>query len=101
MFYFTSTQRWCSGQEMRNNFNGETQCNTRENTNMTPNAVTIAFPPLSTLNITREIYLVRELSDVHLKPLLNLIQSLGVRLIRYEGDGQTLGTKPASSCYSM
>ena len=48
----------------------------------------------SPLNVRGEIDLVRQLRDVHLKPLLHLIQGLSVRLVADEGDGQTLGTKP-------
>merc|ERR1712203_775251 len=55
----------------------------------------------SPLNVRGEIDLVRQLRDVHLKPLLHLIQGLSVRLVADEGDGQTLGTKPASPSNSV
>ena len=41
-------------------------------------------------NIGGEVDLVGELCDVHLEPLLHLVQNLGVRLLGHQGDGQTL-----------
>ena len=49
---------------------------------------------LSSLDVGGEIDLVGQLRDVHLKPLLHLVQGLRVRLVADEGDSQTLGTKP-------
>ena len=49
---------------------------------------------LSSLDVWGEINLIRQLSDVHLEPLLHLIEGLRVRLIADKGDGQTLGAKP-------
>ena len=49
----------------------------------------------SSLNVGGEIDLVGQLRDVHLEPLLHLVQGLGVRLVADKGDSQTLGTKPA------
>ena len=49
---------------------------------------------LSSLDVGGEIDLVRQLRDVHLEPLLHLVQGLGIRLVADEGDSQTLGTKP-------
>ena len=45
---------------------------------------------LATLNVRGEVDLVRELCDVHLEPLLHLVQDLGVGLVRHEGDSKTL-----------
>ena len=50
---------------------------------------------LSPLDVAGEVDLVGQLGDVHLEPLLHLIQSLRVRLVTYEGNGQTLGSEPA------
>ena len=49
---------------------------------------------LSSLDVGWEINLIRQLSDVHLEPLLHLIEGLGVGLVTDKGDGQTLGAKP-------
>ena len=56
---------------------------------------------LSTLNITAEVNLVWQLGDVDLEPVLDLVENLGVALVTDEGDGQTLGTKPAGSGHSV
>ena len=45
---------------------------------------------LASLDVGREVDLVGQLGDVHLEPLLHLVQDLGVRLLGHEGDGQTL-----------
>ena len=50
---------------------------------------------LAALNVAAEVNLVRQLSDVHLESVLDLVENLGVRLVTDEGDGQTLGTEPA------
>ena len=42
---------------------------------------------LSPLDVAGEVDLVGQLGDVHLEPLLHLVQSLRVRLVTYEGDG--------------
>ena len=52
---------------------------------------------LSSLDVGGEIDLVRQLRDVHLEPLLHLVQGLGVGLVADEGDSQTFGTKPTIS----
>ena len=49
---------------------------------------------LSSLNVGGEIDLVGQLRDVHLEPLLDLIQRLGIRLVTDEGNGQAFGSKP-------
>ena len=41
---------------------------------------------LSPLDVAGEVDLVGQLGDVHLEPLLHLVQSLRVRLVTYEGD---------------
>merc|ERR550517_330433 len=51
---------------------------------------------LTSLNVAAEVDLVRQLGDVHLEPVLYLVEDLGVSLIADEGDGQTLGSEPAS-----
>ena len=42
---------------------------------------------LSPLDVAGEVDLVGQLGDVHLEPLLHLVQSLRVRLVTYERDG--------------
>ena len=42
---------------------------------------------LSPLDVAGEVDLVGQLSDVHLEPLLHLVQGLRVRLVTNEGDG--------------
>ena len=49
---------------------------------------------LTSLNVAAEVDLVRQLSDVHLESVLDLVENLGVGLVADEGDSQTLGTKP-------
>ena len=49
---------------------------------------------LTSLNVAAEVDLVRQLGDVHLEPVLYLVEDLGVSLIADEGDGQTLGSEP-------
>merc|ERR1719414_2419040 len=56
---------------------------------------------LSTLNVTAEVNLIWQLSDVHLEPVLHLVEDLGVALVTDEGDGQTLGAESASSGHSV
>ena len=56
---------------------------------------------LASLNVAAEVNLVRQLSDVHLEPVLYLVENLGVGLVAHEGDGQTLGTEPSSPGDSM
>ena len=48
---------------------------------------------LTPFNVAAEIDLVRQLSDVHLEPVLDLVEDLGVSFIADEGDGQTLGAE--------
>ncbi len=45
---------------------------------------------LSTLNVSGEVNLFREFGDVNLESVLNLVEDLGVSLIRHEGDGEAL-----------
>ena len=45
-------------------------------------------------DVAKEIDLVRQLRDVHLEALLHIVEGLGVRLVRHQGDGQALGTEP-------
>ena len=52
---------------------------------------------LSALDITAEIDLVRQLRDVHLESVLDLVEDLGVSLVTDEGDGQTFGSKSSGS----
>ena len=49
---------------------------------------------LSALDVAGQIDLVGQLRDVHLEALLHLVEGLGVRLVRHEGDGQALGAEP-------
>ena len=56
---------------------------------------------LAAFNVTAQVDLVWELRDVHLEPVLDLVEDLGVALVRHEGDGETLGSKPASSGHPM
>ena len=51
---------------------------------------------LSSLNVTAQINLIRQLSDVDLEPILNLVENLGVTLITHKGDGQPLGAESSS-----
>ena len=52
---------------------------------------------LSSLDVGGEIDLIGQLRDVHLEPLLHLVQGLRVGLVADKGDSQTLGTKPTIS----
>jgi hypothetical protein len=45
---------------------------------------------LTALDVGGEVDLLGQLCDVHLEPLLHLVQDLGVRLLRHESDGQAL-----------
>jgi hypothetical protein len=45
---------------------------------------------LTALDVGGEVNLLWQLCDVHLEPLLHLVQDLGVRLLRHESDGQAL-----------
>ncbi len=45
---------------------------------------------LTALDVGGEVNLLGQLCDVHLEPLLHLVQDLGVRLLRHESDGQAL-----------
>ena len=56
---------------------------------------------LSPLDVAGEVDLVGQLGDVHLEPLLHLVQGLRVRLVTNEGDGQTLGTEPAEEIFEQ
>ena len=57
--------------------------------------------PLATFNVTAEVDLVWELRDVHFESVLNFVEDLGVSLVRYEGDSETLGSKPPGSGNSV
>ena len=48
---------------------------------------------LAAFNVTAQVDLVWELRDVHLEPVLDLVEDLGVSFIADEGDGQTLGAE--------
>lgn len=50
------------------------------------------------LTIWWDVNLLWKFADVHLKPVLNIVQSAGVSLIWHKGDGQTFRSKPASPC---
>merc|ERR1719245_1288983 len=52
---------------------------------------------LRSLDVTAEVNLVRQLRDVDLEPVLDLVQDLGVALVADEGDGQTLGAESSGS----
>ena len=56
---------------------------------------------LSSLNVAAEVNLVRQLCDVNLEPVLNLIENLGISLITDKGDGQTLGSEAAGTANAM
>ena len=45
---------------------------------------------LAALDVRGEIDLVGQLGDVHLEPVLDVVQGLGVGLVRHKGNGQTL-----------
>jgi hypothetical protein len=44
----------------------------------------------SPLNVGGEVNLFREFGDVDLETVLNLVEDLGVSLVRHEGDGEAL-----------
>ena len=44
----------------------------------------------ASLDVRRQINLVGQLGDVHLEPVLDLVQDLGVGLVGDEGDGLSL-----------
>ena len=48
---------------------------------------------LATLDVGGEVDLVGELRDVDLEAVLDLVQDLGVALVRDEGDGEALENK--------
>lgn len=52
----------------------------------------LLFPELfsTSLDVRRQVDLVRKFGDVDLEPVLDFVQDFGVRLVRDEGDGQTL-----------
>lgn len=52
-----------------------------------------------TLTVRGDVNLIRQLSDVHLEAFLDVIQDLGIILIRHKGDGQTLCTKATSTSH--
>ena len=45
---------------------------------------------LTSLNVAAEVDLVRQLSDVHLEPLLHVVKNLGVGFVGHEGHRQSL-----------
>merc|ERR1719273_1044003 len=52
--------------------------------------------PLATLNVTAQVDLIWELRDVHLEPVLDLVEDFCIALVRHKGDGETFGSKPSS-----
>ena len=60
-----------------------------------------AVCPLATLNVTAQVDLIWELRDVHLESVLDLVEDLGIALVRHEGDGETFGSKPSSPGHSV
>ena len=54
-------------------------------------------PSLAALDVGREVDLVGQFADVHLEPVLHLVERLGVGLVRHEGDGEALGAEAARS----
>jgi len=56
------------------------------------------FRLLTPLDVGREVDLFRQFRDVHLKPILDLVQNLGVALVRHKRDGEALKErqKPSS-----
>merc|ERR1719273_1574075 len=52
--------------------------------------------PLATLNVTAQVDLIWELRDVHLEPVLDLVEDLCIALVGHKGDGETFGSKPSS-----
>ena len=44
----------------------------------------------STLDVSGEVNLFREFGDVDLESVLDLVEDLGVSLVRHEGDGEAL-----------
>ena len=57
--------------------------------------------PLTTFNVTAEVDLIWELRDVHFESVLDLVEDLGVTLVRHEGDCETLGSKSSSPGHSV
>ena len=47
----------------------------------------------ASLDVGGEVDLVGQLGDVHLEPVLDLVEDLGVGLVRHERDGETLGAE--------
>merc|ERR1719278_2196712 len=56
---------------------------------------------LTTFNVTAEVDLIWELRDVHFESVLDLVEDLGVTLVRHEGDCETLGSKSSSPGHSV
>merc|ERR1719273_1139728 len=57
--------------------------------------------PLATLNVTAQVDLIWELRDVHLEPVLDLVEDFCIALVRHKGDGETFGSKPSSPGHSV
>ena len=56
---------------------------------------------LATFNVTAQVDLVGQLRDVHFESVLDLVEDLGISLVRYEGDGETFGSKSPSPGHSV
>ena len=55
----------------------------------------------TSLDVGREIDLVRQLRDVDLEPVLDLVEDLGVGLVGDEGDGQALGAEATGAGHAV
>ena len=53
------------------------------------------------LTIRRQINLIRQLGDVDIEPILDIIQDLGVGLVRNERNRQALGSEPPCARHAM
>lgn len=51
------------------------------------------------LTVSGDINLLWQLSHVDLEAVLDLVQGLGISLVRHETDGQAFGAKPASASH--
>merc|ERR1719237_716083 len=56
---------------------------------------------LAPLDVRGEVDLVGQLADVDLEPVLDLVERLGVGLVRHEGDGQALGAEASRPRHSV
>lgn len=53
------------------------------------------------LTVRAEVDFIGQFSDVHIEPVLHLIEDLGVTFLRHKGYGQALCTKPAGPRHPM